>query len=70
VTQRKAEKFGFIGAPHLGCRRHANTCRLIIFPVTPPPEFAAVIKAGFRPKRCAVTTCKFPNKALEAVSFR
>ena len=43
-------------------------CRLIILPITPPAELAAASSVASRPKRPAVTTCKFPNKALADVS--
>lgn len=46
----------------------AIVCRLIILPITPPAEFDAAIKVGPNPNRCAVTTCKFPNKAFADVS--
>jgi len=47
----------------------AMFCRLIIFPTTPPLEFAAAIRAGFSPSRVAVSTWRFPNRALAEVSL-
>ena len=42
--------------------------RLIIFPITPPLEFAAAISTGLKPSRVAVTTCRLPNSAFADVS--
>ena len=36
----------------------AMLCTLIIFPITPPVEFAAAIRIGFSPSSRAAVTCK------------
>ena len=46
----------------------ATLVRLIILPITPPAELVAAMRAGFRPRRPAVTTCRLPKSALEEVS--
>ena len=40
----------------------------IIFPVTPPDEFAANARTGSIPTLSAVTFCRLPNKRLADVS--
>jgi len=47
----------------------AIVCRLIIFPITPPTEFAAAISTGSNPNRPALTTCKFPNSLFDGNGF-
>ena len=37
--------------------------RLTIVPMTPPLEFDAAIRTGFKPSFDAVTTWRFPNRA-------
>src|ERR1041384_3285479 len=43
-------------------------CAAIILPITPPDEFAALIRMGDRPSCSAVIFCRLPNRMLEAVS--
>src|SRR5262249_41011735 len=43
-------------------------CASIIFPITPPAEFAAAIRTGFSPSRSAVTFWRLPNSAFEPAS--
>ena len=47
----------------------ATLCRLSILPITPPAEFDDAISTGFICSVWAVTTWRFPNKALAAVSL-
>jgi len=43
-------------------------CGATIFPITPPPEFAAVIMYGEMPSCCAVNFCKLPKSTFDEVS--
>ncbi len=43
-------------------------CASIIFPMTPPVEFVAVMRISFSLSCCAVIRCRLPNSAFEAVS--
>src|SRR3954462_2672732 len=43
-------------------------CASIILPMTPPDEFAALIRIGDSPSCSEVIFCRFPNSTLEAVS--
>src|SRR6478752_10134235 len=40
----------------------------IILPITPPDEFAALIRIGDRPSCSEVIFCRLPNRILDAVS--
>src|SRR5215470_20029414 len=40
----------------------------IILPITPPEEFAALIRIGEMPSCSEVIFCKLPNRMLDAVS--
>src|SRR5213080_399143 len=46
----------------------AIDCGEIIFPVTPPDEFAANANTGFIPMDVAVTFCRFANNTFADVS--
>ena len=46
----------------------ARFCGEIIFPSTPPDEFAAAISVGDRPAFLAAVTCRAPKSALDDVS--
>ena len=46
----------------------ARFCGLIIFPSTPPEEFAAASSNGSSPAFVAVCTCRAPKSALDDVS--
>src|SRR5947207_8209007 len=43
-------------------------CASIILPITPPEEFAALIRIGERPSCSEVIFCSPPKSTLEAVS--
>src|SRR6185312_4850707 len=43
-------------------------CASIILPMTPPDEFAALIRIGESPNCCEVIFCRLPNRMFEAVS--
>lgn len=53
---------------HPDCVRVDEDFKPDCLPITPPAEFDAAINVGPNPSRCAVTTCKLPNKALADVS--
>ena len=46
----------------------ARFCGEIIFPSTPPDEFAAAIRVGDKPASLAAVTCKAPKSAFDDVS--
>ena len=43
-------------------------CASIILPMTPPDEFAALIRIGEMPSWVDVIFCRLPNNMFEAVS--
>src|ERR1700709_1314968 len=43
-------------------------CASIILPITPPDEFAALIRIGDRPSCSDVIFCRLPNSTFDAVS--
>src|SRR3954464_2375629 len=43
-------------------------CASIILPITPPDEFAALIRIGDRPSCSDVILCRLPNSTFDAVS--
>ncbi len=46
----------------------ARFCGEIIFPSTPPEEFSPTVRFGLTPICCAVTFCRFANRAFDEVS--
>jgi L-lactate permease len=46
----------------------ARFCGEIIFPSTPPEELAPTVRFGLTPICCAVTFCRFANRAFDDVS--
>jgi len=68
VPEDEAQDRAFVAEPVGRRRRDDGRLASIIWPMTPPDEFAAAISTGLRPNCSEVIFCRFPKNTFEAVS--